>query len=116
MAIRDRSLRAKRVFEQILKDLAENPKAKAAEVGLLHGIQEPLKFNVTDFTKAMSSCSKSKLWQSALSIFGAMSIAQVEPDMISYSAAISAAEKGAQWQYALLLLEIMKQSHLQPDS
>ncbi|CAK0871857.1 unnamed protein product [Prorocentrum cordatum] len=42
--------------------------------------------------------------------------ANVEQDVISYSAAISASEKGEQWQWALALLRIMLEAMLEPQS
>ena len=41
--------------------------------------------------------------------------AQIQPNVISYSAAISACEKGGQWQEALTLFEVMFKAKVQPN-
>ena len=54
-------------------------------------------------------------WQQALGLFSAMFEAQINPDVVSYSAVISACQKRGEWQQAISLFRAMPQARITPD-
>ena len=74
-----------------------------------------MKLMASNYVLGMSSCSKSKLWQEALHLFNVMPEANVQHNVISYSAAISACEKGEQSQQALSFFRKMVQKKVEPN-
>ena len=53
------------------------------------------------------SCEKGGQWQLAMKLFYNMTVHQVYPDVIAFSAAISSCEKGGQWKLALQIFQAM---------
>lgn len=47
---------------------------------------------------AITSCEKAAEWQKGVGIFDAMTRAEVQPDVVSYSAAMSSWGKVGKWQ------------------
>ncbi|CAJ1387548.1 unnamed protein product [Effrenium voratum] len=63
--------------------------------------------------RAMSRCSRSSAWQSALSIFRLC--ARKQQGLVGFNAALAACGKGGQWQQAARLLEAMGRAQLRPS-
>lgn len=52
----------------------------------------------------------------ALHFLGAMAMARLAPDVISFNGVISSSAKSSHWRHALRLFQAMAPSSLQPDA
>ncbi|CAJ1365244.1 unnamed protein product, partial [Effrenium voratum] len=63
---------------------------------------------------AVATCGRQE-WQQAVAVLRGMLQAEVEPDIITFSAVISACEADGEWSYALYTLQEMVSRHISPN-
>ena len=101
-------------FPSLLRSLAEKrPEwiVSAVEIATNH-----FQLRESDYTVAISSCGKARLWQHACGLWEEMPRRKVQSSVISYSAAISACEKSGKWEHALQLFEGLVRSRVNGDA
>lgn len=101
-------------FPSLLRSLAEKQPEwilTAVEIANNH-----FQLRESDYTVAISSCGKARLWQHACELWKEMPRREVQSSVISYSAAISACEKSGQWKHALQLFEGLARSRVNGDA
>eukprot|EP00434_Breviolum_minutum_P003894 symbB.v1.2.003421.t2/scaffold183.1/size281544/5 len=99
-------------FRRVLAKL-EWPEAILLLFALLR--EQRMTLIAEDYTLGIAKMTKSQMWQSALSLFHSMPVANVKANVFSYNTSISSCEKGMQWQQALKLFAVMLMRDLQAD-
>ena len=83
----------------------------------VHLLQEmlPTERDQKVVSKVIVECASAKQWQVAIQLLAEINIAELMPDVYSFSAAITACEKGLKWQLALQLLSQMISMRVDPS-